>query len=861
MSSPDRETEKLGDLVARIADGEEPDWSQALEEGDPSDRKVIESLRVIGELARANRRASPSPDQRSPGGLPLDACPDVGYQDGPILHEGQRLGPYEIMGRIGTGGMGEVYRARQTQLGREVAVKTLPWRSQVCPEARRRFEREAQLSASLAHRNVVAVHDFCEHDGIAFVVEELLDGTSWRSIIRNHAGATAPDAPRMIADAASGVAAAHEAGLIHRDLKPENLFETRSGETKVLDFGMARLIEPLPNSPDGGAPSSGVGLGTPTYTAPECLRGASADRRSDVFALACSAYELLAGANPFRRANTGDTIVALLREAPEPLTRDLVGVSPGLAVVIERGLSKQPESRPTAAEIAEAASASFRPGGARTRQLGKTGQHNLRALVFVAAVIAGVAIAGAAYVTLRPVPIAVVMIDSSAVDRDLAYVGVAVSERLNEELSQASGVTVLSRLLIGQHSPSDPRAAGRDLGARRVIAGQLTETRDRAALVADIRIIDVPSGQAEWERRFEGSAAELPGFEERIVTEVARGLGVSLPASTQRSVPAPAINPEAHRLYAEGRYYWSRRTPNELYRAINLFTHALSLEPDYALALAGLSRAYVDLTYYVPGVSAKETRLVARRAAERSLALDPGLVRGITALGDVEAADGHRALADTLYRRAMALDPTDPDAYLGEADDVLLPQGRFQEARRVLEKGLGLDVSSLARESLGRISYYERDFDRALGEFTEVLETDPDFVSARYRIGQVLLAKGQAESALIPLREADRQTRGLAKGRAVIVYALAAAGRPQEAEGALADLLKEQEKNYVSPTLIALAYTGLGQTNKAFEWLQRGCDQHAEWMHLVAVEPLLDPLRKDRRFMAILKCAALETPD
>ncbi len=849
MSPEDPEPDRLRDLAARVADGEEPDWSRELEEAtEPSDRKVIEALRLVGDLARASRGEGSVPDNsllQAPRALPSG--------HGPTLRPGQALGPYEVVGRIGAGGMGEVYRARQTRLGRDVAIKTLPWHSQLSLDARRRFEREARLSASLAHRNVVAVHDYCEQDGIAFVVAEFLDGVSWRTMIQDSPGATPPDALRMVRDAALGVAAAHDVGLIHRDLKPENLFETRSGETKVLDFGLARLLEPLPNSPEGEAPSSGVGLGTPAYTAPECLRGGPADRRSDVFSLACSAYELLTGANPFHRANTGDTIVALLKERPESLSRTLVGVPQGLASVIERGLSKRPEDRPSAEEIARAATAAAQPGEARIRRISgvKAGSH--RSKLAVAALLA-LALAGGGYITLRPVPVAVVLFDSSKLNGDLGYVGVAMSERLNERLSNARGLNVLSRLLIAQHPGSDPRVIGRNLGARRVITGDLTQTA--TGLVANVLVIDVPSGRTEWAGAFEGSTAALPEFEERIVAGVTAALGVHVP----ERAAITANRSEAYRLYAEGRYYWSRRTPNELYKAINLFTHALSLEPDHALALAGLSRAYVDLAYYVPSVSSRETRVVARRAAERSLRLDPNLVRGITALADVEAAAWNRDQAHGLYQRAMAIDPTDPDAYLGEADDVLLPRGRFREARAVLERGLGLDVSSLARESLARISYYERDFDRALGEFGGVLETDPSFVSARYRLGQVLLAKGQAEKALTPLWEADRQTGGLAKGRALIVYALAAAGRPEEGKRLLEDLLKERERTYVSATLIALAHTGLGQTDSAFEWLRRGCEEHAEWMHLVAVEPLLDPLRKDSRFAEILKCVGLESP-
>ncbi|MBK5255926.1 MAG: protein kinase, partial [Vicinamibacteria bacterium] len=753
--------------------------------------------------------------------LPNSPAPESPHNAGPSLRIGQCLGPYEIIDQVGAGGMGEVYRAHQTQLGRDVAIKTLPWRSQISPDARRRFEREAQLSASLAHRNVVAVHDFCEADGIAFVVEELLDGTSWRSIIRNHAGVTAPDAARMIADAASGVAAAHAAGLVHRDLKPENLFETRAGETKVLDFGLARLLDPTPSSPEGGTPSSGVVLGTPTYTAPECLRGGPADRRSDVFALACSAYELLAGANPFRRANTGDTIVALLKETPEPLARNLAGLPQALAAVIERGLSKQPEDRPTADDIAREALAAAREGPSQIRQLTKAERRNPLLFGLVAAVVVGLALAFVAYLRFRPVPVAVILFDSSGLDAELRYVGTAISERLNERLSKASGLAVLTRLGIGQSPVSDARVAARHLGARRVITGKLTLVQ--AALVADVQILDVSSGERQWERKFGGSIGDLREFEDRIANGVATALGVSLPGNPPGRVPLAAIDPEAHRLYAEGRYYWFRRTPNDLYKAINLFTHALSLDPDYALAHAGLSRAYGELSYNVPGVSSKETKVVARRSAERSLALDPNLVGGIIALADVEGAAWNRDLAHDLYKRAMALDPTDSDAYLGEAADVLVPRGRFREARAVLRKGLGLDVSSLARESLARISYYERDFDRALREFSEVLETDPRFVFARYRVGQVLLAKGEPEKALAPLWEADKQAGGLAKGRAVIVYALASAGRLKEAGELLADLLKEREKNYVSATLIALAQTGLGQKDAAFDWLQQGC--------------------------------------
>ncbi len=852
MNTPKEAEGPLLDLVSRVADGDEPNWTQALEETpDPADRRVIESLRVIGALARASRQEesqTPQPSQ------------DPGSSEGPTLHPGQRLGPYEVIERIGLGGMGEVYRARQTQLDREVAIKTLPWRAQVSLDSRRRFEREARLAASLSHRNIVAIHDFCEHDGIAFVVQEFLEGSSWRSLLRSSGPREVKTIIRMIGDAAAGVAAAHAVGLIHRDIKPDNLLETASGETKVVDFGLARAL-PSATAPDPemSASRSSSLFGTPTYSAPECLRGEPADQRSDVFALACSAYELVTGSSPFRRENAGDTIVALLKEAPTPLGAVVSGVPATLAGLIDLGLSKDPARRPKADDLMNAARAAVPLVAGPLRRVVPAKPWTRLALL---AAVLLLALAAAWYGTRTadraPLSIAVTSFDTSSLPRDLEYVGVALGEALNRSLSHSARLAVVSRFLIGQPKKADPLATGRTLGAERVVSGALTS--ERAGLTATVRILRTDTGAREWEAQVTGSAADLPAFEAAVGEKVREALDVRGPDGKTAPATARAFNPEALRLCAEARYNWFRRTPKELFRSIDLFTRALTLEPDLALAHAGLSRSYVDMAIYVNGVSSRETRVVARRAALRALEIDPNFASGLTALGDVESGEWNKVRAHELYQRAMSLDPTNPDAYVGDAIDVLMPLGRFKEARELLRRGLGYDVSSLLREALGRISYFERDYTRAHREFSEILDVDPEFVSARYRLGQVLVAQGQLQKALIELRTADRQTNGLPKGRALLSYALAAAGQREEAEATLRGIIEQRETEYVPASLIALAYTGLGQPDRAFEWLHTGCIERAEWMHHAAIEPMLDPLRKDPRFEGVLRCVGLVPP-
>ena len=728
MSEPGEAGGPLTDLVSRLADGEEPDWTNALEETpDPDDRRVIESLRVIGALARASRQEEPATPEALDG---------PGTSEGPTLRPGQRLGPYEVIERIGLGGMGEVYRARQTQLGRQVAIKTLPWRAQVSLDSRRRFEREARLAASLSHRNIVAIHDLCEHDGIAFVVQEFLEGSSWRGVLTAAGNRDLKTTVRMIGDAAAGLAAAHAVGLIHRDIKPDNLLETSSTETKVVDFGLARVLPSSMNpDPEFSTNHTGSLFGTPSYSAPECLRGEAADQRSDVFALACSAYELLTGSNPFRRENAGDTIVALLKESPAPLGEVVGGLPQSFMRVIDLGLSKDPVQRPSASEI-ERVARSVAP--ALDGPVLRVPPAKRRGWVtFAAALLALLGLlSGEGWLLNRgadqdPRSIAVTSIDTSGLPKGIEYVGVALGEALNRSLSQSSELEVVSRFLIGQPRNAEPLTTGRALGASRIVAGTLAS--EGVGLVATMRVVRTDTGAREWEGRVAGSVADLPGFEAAVSRAVRAALQVEGPRAPQSASAPKTWNPEAIRLCAEARYNWFRRTPKELFKAIDLYSRALTLEPDLALAHAGLSRSYVDMAIYVNGVSSRETRVVARRAAERALAIDPQLPSAITALGDVEAGEWNKVRAHQLYLRAMALDPTDPDGYIGDSIDVLMPLGRFKEARELLRRGLGFDVSSLFREALGRISYFERDYARAFREFSEVLDGDPAFVSARYR--------------------------------------------------------------------------------------------------------------------------------
>ncbi|HEY6066641.1 MAG TPA: serine/threonine-protein kinase, partial [Thermoanaerobaculia bacterium] len=494
------------------------------------------------------------------------------------LAAGFHLGPYQVVSLLGAGGMGEVYRARDPRLGRDVAVKVLPAHLSTDPESLSRFEREARAVAALSHPNILSIFDVGREGDVTYSVTELLEGDTLRGEL-----VPGPLPRRRAIEVATALAealsAAHSRGLVHRDLKPENVFVTSDGVVKILDFGLARWTEASRADSDPGAATvaetvPGTVLGTFGYMSPEQARGEPADARSDVFALGCVLFEMLTGRRAFQRATPAETLAAVLRDEPA----GLADLAPDLQAVVVRCLEKNARDRyPTARDVAIAlrsqAPSPLRGGDPATRESGALDS------------------------------VAVLPFEISAGDSDARFVSDAIAESLTRALSRIESLRVISRSAVARYRGPDvdPTRAGRELGVRMVVAGHVT-VRGEALLVA-LELADVADGRQIWSERWQRTVGDVYPLEEEVVSAI---VGRLRPRPETTPFPAkfraPGPKAEAYQLYLKGRYYWNRRPEQGFLEAPGYFEKAIEADPSFALPYSGLADCYITFGSWESGV-------------------------------------------------------------------------------------------------------------------------------------------------------------------------------------------------------------------------------------------------------------------
>ena len=782
------------------------------------------------------------------------------------LETGDRLGPYEIVGRLGAGGMGEVYRALDTRLDREVAVKVLPPHLARNPDALVRFRREAKAVAALSHPNIVALYDVGSEDGVSFVVTELLEGETLHSrLTRASRGSTlgARQAIDIGVCIAGGLAAAHGKGVIHRDLKPENIFLTADGRVKILDFGLARF-SPLDSSSRAGdhptETEAGTVLGTVGYMSPEQVRGERADAPSDIFSLGCVLYEMLEGRRAFAKDTAAQTMAAILESRPPLTGLDLSG-HPGLAHLVERCLEKDPARRFQSAHdlalaLQAAAATGAAPGVGRRTRSGW--------LAATAAILIGLA-GGAYYWEHR---VAAGTIDSVAVlpfvnvggDPNTEYLSDGITENLINNLSRLSSLRVVPRSMVFAYKGKsvDPRAVGGDLDVRAVLMGRVVQRGDGLNVQAEL--VDVTKVSQLWGQQYDRRLSDLIAVQDDIARSVAIHLRPGESTAEQRVTKRYTENPEAHQFYLKGRYQWNRRTALTLPRAAEYFHHAIELDPGYALAWAGLADCYNVYSFY--GIeSSNESMPRAKEAAARALAIDDSLAEAhASAAYPKRHYDWDWAGAEREFRRALALDPNYVTAHHWYGT-TLWSMGRFEEAQRELQRAQEIDpLSLIVGVDIGRGDYYAGRTDAAITGLRRTLdEIDPEFAVARLVLGMAYEQAGRYDEAIAEFRRwSDLLGEAGATGGA-LGHAYAVSGRRGDALKERARLVSLSKNRYVSPFEIALIDAGLGDRDEALDWLERGVDEHAAWMIWLDPNPRFRALHGLPRYRSLLERMHLPT--
>ncbi len=783
---------------------------------------------------------------------------------------GRTLGHYQLGALLGAGGMGEVYRARDTRLDREVAVKILPEHLAANPEALHRFEREARAVAALSHPNILAIFDFGTEHGLSYAVLELLEGQTLRQRL---SGAPLPwTQAAEIGDAlAEGLAAAHAKGIIHRDLKPENIFLTDAGQVKILDFGIARVKGlAAAHEPSTQTTKPGTVLGTYGYMSPEQVRGETVEAPGDIFSLGCVFYEMLAGARPFARATMAETLAAILRDEPLALADSGGQELPAeLARLVNRCLKKAPAERyQSARELAgelkalaggSGAHASVQPQARPRARFSARPVWPVWPVLLTAALLLLLGLAAAGYYAFWREPaldsLAIMPLLNASGDVNAEYLSDGISEDLINHLSLLSNLRVPARSTVFRFKGKefDPRQAGKDLNVRAVLTGKVTQRQDTVSII--VELVKTADGSHLWGEHYRRQLSDLLALQEEITRQISWNLRLTLSGPQRQQLEKRYTqNLEAYQLYLKGRYQWNQRTPPALRQSIDYFQQAIDKDPRYALAYSGLADAWFILgPLGLNALPAKDAIDKQRAAATRALELDDMLAEAHTSLAVVRLThDWNWMEAEQAFQRALKLKPSYAVAHSWYAA-CLTTMGRFAEGIVEIKRAQELDPFSLGiSNTVAGHHYYARQYEQAVAQYRKTIAMNPQVFIPHADLAQVYEQQGKFDEAVAELEQALKLSERSSEVLATLGHVYATAGRRAEAQKILDELNALAKGGTVSPLDFALVHAGLGQSEQAFAWLDKAVAERAPALIYLKVDQRFERLRADPRFAELL---------
>ncbi len=782
---------------------------------------------------------------------------------------GKTLSHYHIVEQIGAGGMGEVYRARDEHLGRDVAIKVLPTGMLTDEAARKRFPKEARALSKLNHPNIQTVLDFDSQDGVDFLVTEYVPGVTLSDKLALRA-LPEKDVTQLGTQLAEGMAAAHEHGVVHRDLKPANLRVTPDGWLKILDFGLARLVRPMGDratieGTTESASETQAGAGTLPYMAPEQLRGENVDARTDIYAAGAVLYEMATGQRPFPETQTTQLVDAVLHRPPVAPRALNPRVSLELEQIILKCLEKEPENRYQSAR--EVVVDLRRPGAPVSTATGRraaprrTLWHILLPAVGIAAVVLLLALLGLDLERLRdrllggPAPgpitsLAVLPLENLMGDPEQEYFVDGMTEALISELAQIGALKVISRTSVMRFKGTDkslPEIA-RDLGVDGIIEGSVLRAGDQVRITA--QLIEGATDRHLWASNYERDLSNILALQSEVARAIAREIKIKLTAREQARLASPRpVNTEVYQLYLRGRYHWNQRTQEGFKKGLEFFEQALERDPTYPLAYAGLADTYSLLANYF-FLPPQEAFPRAKAAAMKALEIDDTLAEAHTSLAFARHHyDWDWSGAEEEYKRALELNPGYATAHQWYAE-YLTTVGRHEEAIAEIRRAQELDPLSLVIDSnVGRLLYHAHRYDQAIDELQNTLKLDPNYFWAHVFLGMAFEQKGMYAEAMA---EAQKVV-ALAGGgpNVVLARAYAASGRMDDARKMLKALQQRYGEDVESYSMGGI-HAALGEKDEAFAWLEKAYDEHSFFLVFLKTEPWFDPLHTDPRFADLL---------
>ena len=816
--------------------------------------------------------------------------------------------------------MGEVYLAQDSKLDRKVALKILTTDVASKRDRMERFIREAKSAAALSHPNIAQIFEIGEQEGTHYIAMEFIDGSTLREKIhREHTELR--KLLRHLQHVAEGLSKAHSVGIVHRDLKPDNIMINRDGHAKILDFGLAKLIEPQLTDANQGEEvataimqqhsTPGVIMGTVGYMSPEQAQGKTneIDQRSDIFSFGCILFEAATGKKPFEGDSVIKSLHSLLYE-PAPQVKDLNPAAPSeMQRIIRRCLSKDKEERyQTIKEVAielkelrreletnagdydtrvpasshsqsstETVNNSTVPStGAQSGSVAPTvssaeylvtqiGKHKRSVIGAVAIVLVLTVGAGLWFFKFRAsaIPsdsiksIAVLPFQNRSEDADTDYLSDGLTESLIFRLSQLPGLKVspTSSVMRYKGKDTDIVKIASDLGVDSVMTGRLVKRGDNFNIT--VELVDVRNNKSLWGEQYERKMSDLLTTQREIAASITEKLQLKLTGNDNKGlVKRYTNNNDAYQLYLKGRFYFARRTDEDIRRSIELFQQAIKLDPNFALAYVGVAESYNVMPSY-PYMAPNEANPLAKEAVNRALEIDLDLPEAHTVAGMIAATyDWDWAKAEKEFKRSLELDPNLAITHYRYAWTYLSPLGRHDEAIAEMKRAMELEPLSLVQgANFAAVYLYARQFDKALEQAKKTYDLDPGLITGQNWMCNSYNVNGMYAESLRISEKVALSNRSLLASQG---YAYAKSGRREDADALLKRWKDLEKTKYIANYWVAITYAALGEKDAAFAELEKAYQAHDWFFQRLKVDPFIDPLRDDPRFKELVKRIGLE---